>query len=54
MSDKKGSKPTTVKKGYQPQKPTTQKPGKGKATGGYQPTTSKGNNPGNKPPPKKP
>ena len=49
-----GYKPTTVKKGYQPQKPTTPKPDGGNVTGGYQPTTGKGNNPSNNPPPKKP
>lgn len=44
-----------AKKGYQPVRPTTQRPDVGVVTGGYQPpTTSEGGNPANKPPPKKP
>jgi len=58
MTDKKrideGYSPSRVKKGYQPQKPSTPKPDGGEVTGGYQPPTSEGDNPGNKPPPKKP
>ncbi len=58
MSDKQriddGYRPSKVEKGYKPQKPSTQKPNGGTVTGGYQPTTSQGDNPGNKPPPKKP
>lgn len=49
-----GYRPKNGKRGYQPQNPNTQKPTEGEVTGGYQPTTSKGDNPGNKPPPKKP
>ena len=44
-----GYKPSDTTKGYQPKKGGTSP-----ATGGYQPTTSQGTNPGNKPPPKKP
>lgn len=58
MSDKDqkdyGYIPSKSEKGYQPQKPDTQKPDSEIATGGYQPTTSQGDNPGNKPPPEKP
>ena len=58
MSDKKrideGYRPSKVEKGYKPKKPSKQRPDGGKVTGGYQPTTSQGDNPGNKPPPKKP
>ena len=51
----KGYKPSTNNRGYQPpSKPSTEKPNGGDVTGGYQPTTSQGDNPGNKPPPKKP
>ena len=58
MSGKKrtdeGYKPSTVKKGYQPQKPSSQKPDGGDVSGGYQPPSSEGDNLGNRPPPKKP
>lgn len=58
MSGKKhideGYRPSTGKKGYQPQNPSTPKPNGGGVSGGYQPPTSGGDNPGNKPPPKKP
>ena len=59
MTDKKrideGYSPSRVKKGYQPKKPSTPKPEDGgEVTGGYQPSTSEGDNPGNKSPPKKP
>lgn len=56
MAEKKrideGYQPVTQQKGYQPKKPAS-----GEVTGGYQPTTSEGDNPANKPskpPPKKP
>lgn len=58
MSDKKrsekGYRPATGKKEQNRQKPGTGKRDRGNVTGGYQPTTSQGDNPGNKPPPKKP
>ncbi len=49
-----GCKSTTSDKGYQPQKPEMERDRSGNVSGGYKPTTSEGDNPGNKPPPQKP
>ncbi len=57
MAVKKGGSveiPELVKRGYQPVKPDKPKPDSGDISGGYQPPASEGNNPANKPPPKKP
>ena len=47
----KGYRP---KKGYQPKKSNSPKPDGRDVSGDYQPPSSEGDNPGNKPPPKKP